>query len=178
MRGKFRLFLLVNTMPKTAEQEKLEGYPGHRPVNKKAPVADRDIPPPPKWMGHISTRAYHDFVRLVGNEGMRVMAKSDKLALSLVCEAFEEWRKCKKILDEEGRYTDGRRHPALVDMQKWWSLLMTGLGKFGMTPYERQKVSTIGEPKKEKTREELMAEKRQSALEAAKAKQHIKAVNE
>lgn len=165
-------------MPKTAEQEKLEGYPGHRPVNENAPVPDRDIPGPPKWMGRVSTRAYHDFVRLVGPSGMRVMAKSDRMALVMVCEAFQEWRDCKNLLDTEGRYLDGKRHHAVADLQKWWGLIMTGLGKFGMTPYERQKTKAIGEHKKEKTREEIMAENRKKALEAAKSKAHIKAVNQ
>lgn len=183
-------------MPKTAAQEKLEGYPGHRPANKSMPVPDQEIPPPPRWMGPISTRAYHDLVRVVGPEGMRVMAGSDRLALVMVCEAFEEWRRCRDMIQAEGRYFESgkvvigdkgeamvsnrqiKRHPAVGDMQNAWNRIMTGLGKFGLTPFERQKVSAISESKREKTREETMAENRKKALEAAKKKSHIKAVGE
>lgn len=182
-------------MPKTAEQEKLEGYPGHRPVSKNAPVPDMEIPDPPKWMSRIAKRAYYDLVAVVGPEGMRVMAKSDKLALSMVCEAFAEWRECRTVLAKEGRYHKSgkiildkegnpvieqyqiKRHPAVGDMQNAWSRLMTGLGKFGLTPYERQKVVAIAVPESGKPKEKSTTDKRKAALAAAKENAHLKAVN-
>ena len=181
-------------MPKTAEQERLEGFPGHRAQNKSAPVPDRDIPSPPKWLGKIASRHYCDLVRRIGPQGMRVMAASDIYALAIICDSYEDYRKCRDILEKEGPYfesgkaiiqEDGsiiwdnlqkKRHPAVGDKQNAWSRYMTGLGKFGLTPYERQKVSVIGEDKPEKTREQLMAESRAKALEAAKNKQHIRKV--
>lgn len=176
-------------MPKTAEQERLEGYPGHRKVNDSAPKPNRDIPDPPKWMKSVSTRAYHDIVRLVGSDGMRVMGRSDKFALIMLCEAFEEWRNCRDILAKDGRYFESgkvvfddegnqhidnrqiKRHPAVGDMQNAWNRIMMGLGKFGMTPYDRQKVVVLLDDKpKEKTREEILKEKRAKALELVKKK--------
>lgn len=172
---------MTRDMPKTFEQEKLEGYPGHRPKNTGAPVPNRDIPPPPKWMGRISTRAYHDFVRTVGPDGMNVMAQSDRIALVMTCEAFAEWRECKKIVDLYGRYQESKgvfkRHPAVVDMQNAWNRIMVGLGKFGMTPYERQKVTVLPEEKREETREEKMARRRANAARRAK-ENNLRVVNE
>lgn len=184
-------------MPKTAEQERLEGYPGHRPVNKSAPEPSRDIPDPPKWLGKIGSRHYHDLVRRIGPKGMRVMGASDRDALAMVCDVYEEYRNCREVLEIEGPYfrskkvveVDGtddvvteygpwKRHPAVGDKQNAWTRYMTGLGKFGLTPYERQKVSAFEEDKPKQTREEVMAERRKNAVEAAKNKTHIKAVNE
>ncbi len=178
-------------MPKTEEQQKLEGYPSHHKKKAtKIPVIkakDRQIPDPPRWMGRISKRMYHDLVDIVGKEGMKVMAKSDRLALVMVCEAFAEWRECRSTLATEDRYYTSeragnktiKRHPAVGDMQNAWTRIMTGLGKFGLTPYERQKVSVIvGDKKKKKTREQEMAERRKKAIKAAQDKNHLQAVNE
>ena len=173
-------------MPKTAEQERLEGYPGHRKPNANAPEADRDIPGPPKWLGNISTRAYHDLVRLVGNDGMRVMAKSDQLALSMVCEAFQDYRRYNDIIEIEGpHYRNGiykedeegnvivntiqvKKHPLIAAKENAWQRLMTGLGQFGLTPYQRQKVSAIKVDNVEETPAEKRAKQKQAAIEAAK----------
>lgn len=181
-------------MPKTEEQEKLEGYPGHRPVNKSAPVPDRRIPIPPKWLGKIATRHYHDIARLIGPDGMRVMAASDLFSLAIVCDAYEDYRNCRDLLEKEGPYFDSgkvvalengevvisnlqkKRHPAVGDKQNAWVRYMSGLGKFGLTPYERQKVSALPEDKPTQTREEIMAEKRKKAIEAAKSGSHVKKV--
>jgi P27 family predicted phage terminase small subunit len=185
-------------MPKTAEQERLEGYPGHRPVNGSAPVPDSNIPPAPKWLGKIATRHYYDLARRLGNDGMRVLGASDTFALAMVCDTYEEYRKCRDILEEEGPYFQSgrnilndegdiigidnlqkKRHPAVGDKQNAWSRYMTGLGKFGLTPYERQKVSVISDDKPVQSRDDILAEKRKKALEAAKNKSHIrKVVNE
>ncbi|MBA3012674.1 MAG: hypothetical protein KKF12_16740 [Proteobacteria bacterium] len=91
-------------MPKPAELEKLQGNPGHRPVNPNLPVADTAIPGPPKYLGRIAARAYNDLVGLVGTDGMRVMAKSDRLALILICDAWEEYRQCKEEIEDVGQY--------------------------------------------------------------------------
>jgi len=168
---------------KTAEQEKLQGFPGHRPKKANIPVPDQNIPDPPKWMGRIGKRAFYDLKEVVGNTGMRVMARSDRLALVMVAEAFEEYRECKKEIEKTGRYWldakgVSKKNSAIVDMQNAWGRVMSGLSKFGMTPYDRQKVTVLSPEKKEKTREELMTEKREKALASAQKRYHLKAVNE
>ncbi len=47
---------------------------------------------------------------------MRVMAKSDRLALVLICDAWEEYRQCKAEIEDVGSYwllANGsmKRHP-------------------------------------------------------------------
>ncbi len=189
-------------MPKTKEQEKLEGNPGKRAINKNSPSPDRAIPDPPKFLSRVGKRAYHDLVRMVGNEGMRVMAKTDSLALSLVCDAYAEYRKTRDVVENlDDRYyissekvnvithKDGsvtteksqiiKRHPAVGDAQDAWKRIMQGLGKFGMTPYDRKNVNALEEEEKE-TREDKMARRRADAAlrakERAKDGKHIKKV--
>jgi P27 family predicted phage terminase small subunit len=167
-------------MPKTAEQERLEGYPGHRPVNENPPTPDRNIPNPPKWLGKIAARHYHDLVRRIGPEGMRVMAASDRDALAIVCDVFEKYRNCREFLEKNGRYFDiwdeetktlvgSKRNPRVIDEQKYWGLYMTGLGQFGLTPYQRKNVSVLPEEKKE-SREDRIAARRKNIVEMAKQK--------
>ncbi len=172
-------------MPKTAEQERLQGYPGHRPVNSNAPVPDMTIPEPPKRLGRIAKRHYHDVARVVGPDKMRTMGASDIFALTAICEIYQNYRDCRDFLDKHGRYfdvfeddvlVDSKRNPRVIDEIKYWDQYLKGLGKFGLTPYERQKVSTLSEDKPEQTREQAMTEKRKKAVAAAKKGGHIQAV--
>lgn len=179
---------------KTAEQEKLQGYPGHRKLNESAPVLDTEIPDPPRWLKSISKRAYYDFVKIVGPEGMRVMSKSDRIALVMICEAFEEWRNCRKEIMNQGMYvpvkikeyidkkgnlvreTNGIKiHPLMKAKNDAWGMVMKGLSRFGMTPYDRQKVSTVmGKKEDDRPKKKTLADIRKEALK--KGKQHLKAV--
>lgn len=190
-------------MPKTAEQEKLEGFPGHRPVSENMPEPDRNIPEPPKFLSRVGKRAYHELVRLVGPEGMQTMARSDALALSMVCDAYAEYRLARSEVENlENRYLisgatktsenkDGsvkvetftkqiRRHPAVGDAQDAWKRVMAGLGKFGLTPYDRKSVESLGRPKQE-SREDKIAKRRAEAAEKAKIAaqkgEHLKKVS-
>lgn len=169
---------------KTAEQEKLEGNPGRRPENKKAPKPDRNIPDPPKYLDRVGVRAYHELVRIVGEEGMKVMAKSDALALSLICDAYSEYRLCRKITQtEQERYPESggliKRHPAITDAANAFARVMNGLKSFGMNPADRAKVNII-ELLPEETPEQIKARDRAEAIlkakKAAQTKTHIKKV--
>ena len=175
---------------KTIDQEKLEGNPGRRPINDLAPEPKKEIPNPPKFLDRIGKRAYHELSRLVGPDGMNVMAKTDGLALAMICDAYQEYRDTLKILDEDGKYYISsqikivkvdektgktttslkevrKKHPAVPDMQNAWARVMSGLSKFGMTPYDRKNVKILSPVKKE-SKKEIAAERRAEAARKAK----------
>ena len=182
-------------MSKPLELEKLEGCPGHRPLNKFAPEPNREIPNPPKHLGKIAKRKYSDLVREIGPAGMRVLGASDKDALAAICNIYERLRKCRETLDMYGEYIrefediqheDGTvesvliketRRPVVIDEQKYHALYMSGLIQFGLTPSARKNVLAMPDDKPEQTREERIAGQRAKALAAAKDKKHVKAVN-
>ncbi len=179
-------------MPKTTDIEKLEGNPGRRkpPVNEPQPP--KGIPEAPEWLSEKATIAYYELSKIVGPDGMNTMSKTDGIAMAMLCDAFIEYRYARDELEngtdfykadpdpkiEEplhiniGRYyisKDGlvKRHPAVGDMQDAWKRVAMMLGQFGMTPVARKNVQTLGN-KKEKTREQKMAEKRKKMAEVAK----------
>ncbi len=180
-------------MPKTTDIEKLEGNPGRRqpPINEPRPP--KGIPQPPEWLGGKATEAYHELSQIVGPDGMNTMAKTDGIAMAMLCDAFIEYRYARDELENGtdfykedpeakegdkplhvniGRYyisKDGlvKRHPAVGDMQDAWKRVAMMLGQFGMTPVARKNVQALGK-KKEKTREQKMAEKRKKMAEVAK----------
>ena len=169
-------------MPKTLEQEKLQGYPGHRPVNKNAPVAEMVIPKAPKFLDKVATRKYYDLSRAAGIEGMRVAGKSDGEILAMTAFAYSRFRAALKTLGEKTEYYETpsgqiKKHPAMGEVSNWWVKYNFGLSKLGMTPYERQKVSAIPEEKVEDPQVQTAADKRKAAIVAAKENAHLKAVN-
>lgn len=164
---------------KTAEQERLEGNPGRRPENKNPPNKILEVPDPPKYLGRIGKYAYHQLTKLLGQEGMQVFAKSDYFMLSLICDAYDEYRTARKTLEDEGRYytTKGlkKRHPAVGDSQDAWKRVISGLTRFGLSPVDRKNVEkiliTTHEPEKL-----TPAQRRAEALLKAKNREHIKKV--
>ncbi|MCP4161217.1 MAG: P27 family phage terminase small subunit [Deltaproteobacteria bacterium] len=176
-------------MPKTTDQEKLEGNPGRRSLPENEPNPEKKIPAPPKWLGRKATRAYHDLSRIVGSEGMNVMAETDGLALSMLCDAFSEYRDMRLIIeDPEKRFYKSKekagkilikRHPAVGDMQDAWKRVVLMLGKFGMTPFDRKGVQVLADSPEESREDKIAKRRAEAALKAKEAAlkgKHIKKV--
>jgi len=164
-------------MSKPAELEKLQGNPGHRLVNKNAPVPEMVIPKAPKFLDKVATRKYYDLARVAGPEGIRVAGKSDGETLAMTAFAYSRFRAALKILGEKTEYYTTpsgqiKKHPAMGEVSDWWVKYNFGLSKLGLNPYERQKVSAFPEEEKGESREDKMAEFRKKALEAAKKQSH------
>ena len=168
---------------KTAEQEKLEGYPGHRKPNEKAPKPNYNIPEPPKFLDRVGKRHYYELVKRFGPDGMRTAGESDAPALALIADAYSEFRKCRDLLTDGQRYYDNggvmKKHPAVIDMQNARAFVLSGYGKFGGTGYDRKNVNILDllpvesrEDKKAKRR----AEASLKAKKLAESKNHIKKV--
>lgn len=169
---------------KTAEQEKLEGNPGHRPEQKNPANKIIEVPAPPKYLDRIGARAYYDLTGLLGQSGMQVFAKSDYFALSMICDAYDEYRTARKAVITDGRYQTTsaglkKRHPAIGDAQDAWKRVMSGLTRFGLTPVDRKNVDKILITTEESREERLKRRRAESALKAqklAEEQKHIKAV--
>lgn len=176
---------------KTDNQDKLEGRPGHRKI-KDVPAPSRKIPPPPKSLDAVGKRFYYDLVRLCGDE-MKVLAITDTKALEMLSDAYSEYRAIKNLipnmddkyyvskreittkLHEDGSETITestiiKKHPAVSDMQNAWGRIMQALTRFGMTPYDRQKVGPMLESGTDNkpTRKDELKEKRIKIQEKAK----------
>jgi len=189
---------------KTAEQEKMEGNPGRRPINENTPMADGKIQGPPKYLSKVGARFYNDLCRVCGPENMRVLSSSDASALALVADAYAEYRLARDVVNElDIRYYTSKeeikvtfdkktgaekitssktikRHPAVGDMQNAWSRVMSGLSKFGMTPYDRKNVVSAPESKPVSKKDEIKEARKnrlakmQELKKKAEAGDHIK----
>jgi len=172
---------------KTAEQEELEGNPGHRKKNANPPVKILKIPEPTKDLCPIAVRYYHELVRRFGPEGSQVLAATDADMLCIMSKAYAL---CRGAYETLKTFKDGcvdgpsgkRVHQALKVIESREPVLVRGLKDFGGTPVDRPKIQRVDTVTTELSREEKNSKRRALAQENAKklaiAGKHIKkAVN-
>jgi P27 family predicted phage terminase small subunit len=105
---------------------------------------------PPSWVK--SKEARGAWKALIEVAPVGVITQMDALSLGLLVSAFGDWLEARRTLDKEGRYyeTEGasgrmvRAHPAVADEADTWRRAVTLLGKFGMNPSDRSRVSAGG----------------------------------
>jgi P27 family predicted phage terminase small subunit len=122
-------------------------------TNKKEPKPRRVIPSPPEHLSESAKVAWGKATVIL--DRMAVLTEADGIALEEVCETYAELIECRRILREspEGRVygsdTDNgiilRPNPIVVQIADASRRLGMWLTKFGMTPADRSRVSSVGE---------------------------------
>jgi len=132
-------------------------------MNPHEPKIKVEHPPTPDW---LSERAQKLFMDLSGKlVDMRLISKNDGLALELLADAYDEYRKAREIIDTEGLtheftniksgVTTIRAHPAVGIANNAWRRVLSMLSEFGLTPAARAKVGTL-EPGEEDPLQRLL----------------------
>jgi len=107
----------------------------------------------PDWLRGKALWAWRQLAEIMGDHGMKVLTRADRHALSLLCDAYGEYRDARKIVDKEGLVITvltemgplPRKHPAVAIYQDAWRRVRAMLIEFGLTPAARSKVETSDE---------------------------------
>lgn len=115
--------------------------------NPHEPRPRRVRPRPPKSLPAEGRALWLELVRVLDES--RIMTAADVVALTLCCEAYAEYRAADAEVQAHGlTYTSEtktghivRPHPCVAIRAESWRRVERMLGKFGLTPSDRTRVS-------------------------------------
>jgi P27 family predicted phage terminase small subunit len=158
---------MAGRRPKPTALKKLQGNPGHRPLNDAEPEPLIGIPEMPKGMWPAARREWHRIAPVLLEIGVLTIA--DGKALAAYCEAYALWEKARQSIDEYGlvvvdkyKDKDGTEHeslkanPAIAIRASAAKEMKSFLIEFGLTPASRAKLKISTKPKEKDPMDEYM----------------------
>ena len=119
-------------------------------MNENEPKLPSVIPPIPTWLSEDGQKAFSELSTLLHD--MSVLTQADELALTLLCDAYSEYKKAKEIVNElgatmevtsrEGNSKSVIRPEVQIANQSFVRVFQL-LKEFGLTPSSRAKVNAI-----------------------------------
>jgi P27 family predicted phage terminase small subunit len=119
-------------------------------MNPSEPVLPSVIPPIPTWLSEDGQKAFAELSTLLYD--MAVLTQADELALTLLCDAYSEYKKAKEVVNELGATVEvvsreGNSKPTIrpevqIANQSFVRVFQL-LKEFGLTPSSRAKVNAI-----------------------------------
>ena len=119
-------------------------------MNENEPKLPSVIPPIPTWLSEDGQKAFSELSTLLHD--MSVLTQADELALTLLCDAYSEYKNAKQIVNElgatmevtsrEGNSKSVIRPEVQIANQSFVRVFQL-LKEFGLTPSSRAKVNAI-----------------------------------
>jgi len=119
-------------------------------LNENEPKLPSVIPPIPTWLSEDGQKAFSELSNLLHD--MSVLTQADELALTLLCDAYSEYKKAKEVVNElgatmevtsrEGNTKSVIRPEVQIANQSFVRVFQL-LKEFGLTPSSRAKVNAI-----------------------------------
>lgn len=119
-------------------------------LNENEPKLPSVIPPIPTWLSEDGQKAFSELSNLLHD--MSVLTQADELALTLLCDAYSEYKKAKEVVNElgatmevtsrEGNSKSVIRPEVQIANQSFVRVFQL-LKEFGLTPSSRAKVNAI-----------------------------------
>lgn len=119
-------------------------------LNESEPKLPSVIPPIPTWLSEDGQKAFSELSTLLHD--MSVLTQADELALTLLCDAYSEYKRAKEIVNElgatmevtsrEGNTKSVIRPEVQIANQSFVRVFQL-LKEFGLTPSSRAKVNAI-----------------------------------
>jgi len=119
-------------------------------MNENEPKLPSVIPPIPTWLSEDGQKAFSELSNLLHD--MSVLTQADELALTLLCDAYSEYKKAKEVVNElgatmevtsrEGNTKSVIRPEVQIANQSFVRVFQL-LKEFGLTPSSRAKVNAI-----------------------------------
>lgn len=119
-------------------------------MNENEPKLPSVIPPIPTWLSEDGQKAFSELSNLLHD--MSVLTQADELALTLLCDAYSEYKRAKEIVNElgatmevtsrEGNSKSVIRPEVQIANQSFVRVFQL-LKEFGLTPSSRAKVNAI-----------------------------------
>lgn len=131
--------------------KKLQGNPGHRPLNKREPQFKAEAPRCPGHLGPIAKREWHRIVKELLHVGLLTLA--DRSALAAYCHLYGRWIQLEQELSTVQQLGSDRG----LRLMRMSNAVLDGMRKylteFGLTPSSRARLQVMP-AEKEKTLEE------------------------
>tara|TARA_R100000734_G_C3302247_1_gene92792 strand:- start:296 stop:769 length:474 start_codon:yes stop_codon:yes gene_type:complete len=119
-------------------------------MNENEPKLPSVIPPIPTWLSEDGQKAFSELSNLLHD--MSVLTQADELALTLLCDAYSEYKRAKEVVNElgatmevtsrEGNSKSVIRPEVQIANQSFVRVFQL-LKEFGLTPSSRAKVNAI-----------------------------------
>lgn len=119
-------------------------------MNENEPKLPSIIPPIPTWLSEDGQKAFSELSNLLHD--MSVLTQADELALTLLCDAYSEYKRAKEVVNElgatmevtsrEGNSKSVIRPEVQIANQSFVRVFQL-LKEFGLTPSSRAKVNAI-----------------------------------
>ena len=119
-------------------------------MNENEPKLPSVIPPIPTWLSEDGQKAFSELSNLLHD--MSVLTQADELALTLLCDAYSEYKRAKEVVNElgatmevtsrEGNSKSVIRPEVQIANQSFVRVFQL-LKEFGLTPSSRAKVNSI-----------------------------------
>lgn len=139
--------------PKPAEIKRVQGNAGKRALpDKSLKIAYKNDLKPCDFLDKIGKKAFKDLVNLLGNESqVKVLADTDRLALTMLSDAYAEYRAAREYVLKNGQIMEKETttgavvdvpRPQVAIAQDAWKRVKSMLVEFGLTPSSRGNVLT------------------------------------
>ena len=134
--------------PKPTKLRTLAGNPGKRRINPNEPKPKRARLSCPRWLSADGRRAWRELVPLL--DGMQVLTTADRMALTMLCDAYSEWLTAREVIQDKGETyetetTNGSvkysPRPEVAHAADAWRRVKSMLAEFGLTPASRSRLS-------------------------------------
>ena len=142
--------------------KRLQGNPGHRPLNAGEPQPEPDSGYCPRWLSVEARREWRRVVPELMACGLLTVV--DRAALEAYCEAYALWRRATLTMRKHGLTVTTetgyvQQVPAVSIANNALKLMRAFMTEFGMTPSSRSRVSVL-QPETEDPFAEYLAESR------------------
>ncbi|RKD96763.1 phage terminase small subunit P27 family [Marinifilum flexuosum] len=149
---------MTGRKPQPTKMKVLKGTDRKDRLNQNEPVTEPVAKmKPPAYLNNTAKTAFRELVKLVGADGMNVLAESDRAALGMLCdqysiyrEARNEVRKLGLTFESKGR--NGKQikaRPEVQIMNNAWDRVAKMLVEFGCTPSARSRVNELEKQEKD-----------------------------
>jgi len=158
--------------PKPTAMKRLEGNPGHRPLNDREPKLPRGIPTCPRELSSAAKRHWKHLAIQLWNVG--ILTEIDQSVLAALCMEWVTWLDAKAKLSKQGLVTLSgsgslKPSPYITISNQAMANILRILAELGMTPSSRTRVKTADGPEQLSLAELLFAKSEGSKHEDHRA---------
>ena len=133
--------------PTPSAIRKLEGNPGHRPINQKEPKPQKKAPACPKWLSEDARKEWRRLAKKL--EALGVLTELDLAVFATYCDAFAKWKEADEFLTQRGLFfitPSGypQQFPQVAIAQNYAKLMNKCGEQLGLTPSARSRIIAEG----------------------------------
>ena len=111
----------------------------------------------PAYLNPTAKKAFTELVKLVGADGMNVLAEADRTALGMLCDQYSIYRTARKEVKSLGLTFESigrngiqiKARPEVGIMNNAWDRVAKMLVEFGCTPSARSRVDEVEKQEKD-----------------------------